>query len=856
MFTAICKRIGVWVVQKGRLYLLLGVLCLLGSVTLTANAILTVSNSGMFGDADVTVDSAGTLNVGTASSTAVVIGKTGTPVTIPGNVAINGALTLGSASTTGQLLFHIASSSFTTLLQASSSQASNLTFTLPTTAGTAGQAMLTDGAGNLFFGNTSSSQWLNGTLGTISYSAGGIGINTTTPLALLSIVGSATSTAPLFDIASSSGTSLFRVSPDGTVTVGTMVLGTCAGVDDTAMMQGMLNTGGQISIGGSSCKINTTLTVGSNTKLSLTPATVVSFKAGVTGGNMLQNSAVTPLRSNTTCSISIGTATLTCTDGTFTSADVGRTEIVQTAGGGSQYVLVANIISITSGTVVVLSSPAVSTATSVAAALYNRDTNIEVSGGTWNRGPVGGSPETTAAIFFFRHVDGLNTHDIQFASTNGTIANWAGDVTRVTATNQTFNTRMDGVHITGPAAYVSVANITGTTHDDSVAIVGAEYPGFNDVGGNISNVVVQGVSASSSTETLRLIGGTGVTLRDITLRDITALGTTYAVAITNDSQEGSATDIAGVLVDGVSGRAAPILVYLNALYGTGVIIKNVQISDPTTQIAINVAGGTWGTITVDGVTHSTEVGGALGVMSVASGASIASLALSNISVSPSSGSSGVLTVGGTVGNLVLDKVSATPSSINGHTNIVQINGGSVTHLSITNTSLVAIDTTASTMVELNGGSMTAYEISNSRQYKGGQVLWFISGTSGLGKMSNMDVNAVGRLAVLLGPAVDLTLSDLSLTSPVSAAIYTSGGAVTIRGSGVNRATAWAGFERAGSEVIHCINEDYPADVSLLTRAMGDRAYNTNASLGTLGAAGPVVSDATAWHLMSNPSLVY
>jgi hypothetical protein len=237
MFTAICKRIGVWVVQKDRLYLLLGALCLLGSVTLTANAILTVSNSGMFGDADVTVDSAGTLNVGTAASTAVVIGKTGTPVTIPGNVAINGTLTLGSASTTGQLLFHIASSSFTTLLQASSSQASNLTFTLPTTSGTAGQAMLTDGAGNLFFGNLGSSQWLNGTSGTISYNSGSIGINTTTPLALLSIVGSASSTAPLFDIASSSGTSLFRVSPTGTVTVGTKVLAGAVTVQGMATPQ-------------------------------------------------------------------------------------------------------------------------------------------------------------------------------------------------------------------------------------------------------------------------------------------------------------------------------------------------------------------------------------------------------------------------------------------------------------------------------------------------------------------------------------------------------------------------------------------------------------------------------------------
>jgi hypothetical protein len=157
------------------------------------------------------------LSLGTASSTAVVIGNSGIPVTIPG------ALTLGSASSTGQLIFRNASTSFSTILQASSSQASNLTFTLPTTAGTAGQAILTDGAGTFFFGNPSLSQWLNGTSGTISYSSGSIGINTTTPTSLFSIVGSSTSPASLFNIASSSGASLFNVSSNGNVTVGSTV---------------------------------------------------------------------------------------------------------------------------------------------------------------------------------------------------------------------------------------------------------------------------------------------------------------------------------------------------------------------------------------------------------------------------------------------------------------------------------------------------------------------------------------------------------------------------------------------------------------------------------------------------------
>src|ERR1035437_8359444 len=219
MFATISRRIASWVSKKDRVYLLLGVLCLLGSVTLTAHALLTVSNSGLLGDGAVTIDGAGVLNLGTASSTAVVIGNSGIPVTIPGT------LTLGSASSTGQLIFRNASTSFTTTLQASSSQASNLTLTLAPTLGTSGQAMLTDGTGNLYFGNVAPSQWLSGASGTIYYNSGNVGINTSTPTALLSLVGSSSSPASLFNISSSSGASLFNVSGNGTVTVGTRVPG-------------------------------------------------------------------------------------------------------------------------------------------------------------------------------------------------------------------------------------------------------------------------------------------------------------------------------------------------------------------------------------------------------------------------------------------------------------------------------------------------------------------------------------------------------------------------------------------------------------------------------------------------------
>lgn len=232
MLTIMRQRVRAYMSQ--RVYSLLGIFFLLLSLTLTTHAMLTVSNSGLSGDADVSVDGLGALNIGTASSTGVVIGKAGAPVTLQGPTAINGALTLGVASTTaGQLLFNNASNSFTTLLRSSSSQASNLAFTLPNTAGTSGQAMLTDGAGDLYFGTGSSTG--------VSQAA----LDLKAPLA-----------SPTFT---------------GNVTVGNTVLGLPGGVgddvaDDTAALQAWLTnnatTGGHLIIpSGKLYKISGTISV-------------------------------------------------------------------------------------------------------------------------------------------------------------------------------------------------------------------------------------------------------------------------------------------------------------------------------------------------------------------------------------------------------------------------------------------------------------------------------------------------------------------------------------------------------------------------------------------------------------------
>jgi hypothetical protein len=168
--------ISAWVSQKA--YVLLGILFVLLSVTLTAHAMLTVSNTGLSGDSNVTVDASGTLSIGTASSTGITIGKAGVPVSVPGTLSVTHSLSLGAASTTaGQVIFNNPSNAFTTLLQSSPSQTSNLSFTLPSSTGTAGQALLTDGNGALYFGSSGSpSQWVNGSNGSISYSGGTVSV--------------------------------------------------------------------------------------------------------------------------------------------------------------------------------------------------------------------------------------------------------------------------------------------------------------------------------------------------------------------------------------------------------------------------------------------------------------------------------------------------------------------------------------------------------------------------------------------------------------------------------------------------------------------------------------------------------
>ena len=52
-------------------------------------ATLTVSNTGLQGDTNITLDTNGTLGVGTASATAITIGQSSLNVSIPGSLTVS-----------------------------------------------------------------------------------------------------------------------------------------------------------------------------------------------------------------------------------------------------------------------------------------------------------------------------------------------------------------------------------------------------------------------------------------------------------------------------------------------------------------------------------------------------------------------------------------------------------------------------------------------------------------------------------------------------------------------------------------------------------------------------------------------
>lgn len=447
-----------------------------------------------------------------------------------------------------------------------------------------------------------------------------------------------------------------------------------SGSDDTAALQAILTAaaGKRVYVTGD-CTISNELVLpqGGNVVLELAHNASITNAVGSTNGRMLVNyAAVNVQRTITDGAITAGATALSGT--TFTSADVGRTVIVTGAGwgagGSGPGPFVANILSVTGG-VATLSSTAKQTVTGASVAVYDRDSNIAIIGGTWNRGAIGypgsgADRRLRANTLFFRRVDGMTVDSVtvlgdRIADRYKYAMVW-GDATRINVSRIHFDYESDGVHFTGPAHHITVRDVTGYTEDDVVPIMNGDADDCdNDVQGDISHVLVENINAQSSTMVGKLLGGRSYTIKDATFRNISSDSAPTGVMIFDDANFGIGdSTIHNVLIDGVRVKSAGgQSVFLGAKLINDIIIRNIMTPPGSFGHSVYVLNGVINDLIISGLQCSgAPLGASKFLFAVGSGAVVHRALLSDISYDAAATSGGIVQVSGAINRLSINGI--------------------------------------------------------------------------------------------------------------------------------------------------------------------------------------------------------
>ena len=240
----------------------------------------------------------------------------------------------------------------------------------------------------------------------------------------------------------------------------------------------------------------------------------------------------------------------------------------------------------------------------VAVAGAGRDHDITIVGGTWVRGANAGVGNDRHSLFF-RRADRLNVRDLRVTSTGGKYSVAAGDVTEVRVHDISLTTASDGVHITGPARAVDIRGISGTTGDDMVALTARDWAAYDDVHGDIDDVIIDGVYAAGSAAAVKIISGTDTAVSAVSVSHVYGTTTIRPIAIIDDTTGPTVAD--GIVISDLDVQCTNptySLIWLRGVASTDITIRDVRVRRPLvnawTPMVLVDRTTNIGSLTIDG----------------------------------------------------------------------------------------------------------------------------------------------------------------------------------------------------------------------------------------------------------------
>lgn len=608
------------------------------------------------------------------------------------------------------------------------------------------------------------------------------------------------------------------------------------GVDDAAAIQAVLDqasAGSKHVVGrpGETYFLNSPIVIASDTVLDMRGC----FIKGNPLRNMVTNRSAIASRIVTDASTTGGSAVITSASASFTLADVGHAVGVIGAGPNSGLStapgsLYGTIVSITNPSTAVISSAATLTVTGAQLSVFpERDHDITLIGGDWDGGDKDAVYQSTDGHgMFFRRADNL-TVSPDHVRNQGTIGKGGryaisfGDVTRIEVSHIRFSAAGDGVHVQGPSSAISIHNLSGTTGDDLVSFTcvdGQSQPGslLGDVEGDISSVSVWTLVAVNALRNLTVVSGMGANLTprrvwDFHARDM--LGTVLQESVRVVDYAGPCDfegDITGVSAMPTTNGFAQVRIISTS--GRSIKVRDVHWSrggGAPTQGVVRLSGS-FDNVLIDGLTMASTAASGTGVGIVVDAATIRSLIVSD---------------------MVAMGIPGSYSGINLR------NASTVTTMMLSRIHHVA---TGNGLIISNAGCVIANLYASDGYMSAGTM--FGSDTTTLQKIRISGWRMLsGALIILTGPA-DIFLSNLEIAANAGAirANAVSALPVRIRGGGVS-VTNGSLLSRTGTQPVSVVGVELAVDLSILTPANGDVAFNTNAALGC--GTGPAVYSSAA-----------